>query len=170
MGYFATRLTQWSAAITPFFTGVFLIFLSLMPFNISGGLFATPAFPLMAIYFWALYRPDLMPPAAVFALGILYDFMTSGFLGLSSFIYLVTFAFVSAQRGELMNRAHHRVWLAFGLVMSVAAVTSWLFVSVVFSEFLAPWPFLAQCIVSVLIYPLVGKVLAIFHSRLPREF
>lgn len=169
MGFIATRLSQWTAALTPFMTGVVLVLLSLLPFSIAGGLFVTPAFPLMAIYFWSLYRPDLMPPIAVFALGLTYDFFSSSFLGLSAFIYLVTFAFVSGQRTHLLNHVSHRVWFGFGLVMTVAAATSWLFTSIVFSQFLSPWPFLSQAALSILIYPLVGRVLALFHVRLQRE-
>jgi rod shape-determining protein MreD len=169
MGFIASRLTHWSAAVTPFVSGLVLIFLSQLPVNVSDGFLVTPAFPLMAIYFWSLYRPDLMPPAAVFTLGLLHDFMSSSFLGLWSFIYLVTYAFVSGQRTHLLNRVSHRVWFGFGLVMIVATVTAWLFTSIVFSEFLSPGPFLAQAALSILVYPLVGRVLAIFHARLQRD-
>jgi rod shape-determining protein MreD len=169
MGYIASRLTQWSTALTPFFSGVFLVFLSLLPFSISGGLFVTPAFPLMAVYFWSLYRPDLMSATAVFALGLMQDFMAGSVLGLWSFIYLVAFAFVSGQRTHLLNRISHRVWFGFGLVMTVSAVTAWLFGSIVYAEFLSPGPFLAQAALSILVYPLVGRALAVLHARLQRE-
>lgn len=169
MGYIASRLSQWLSAITPFMTGVVLVFFTLMPFSIAGGLFVTPAFPLMAVYFWSLYRPDLMPATAVFALGLMQDFMSGSVLGLWSFVYLVAFAFVTGQRANLLHRISHRVWFGFGIVMSVAAATAWLFGSVVFAEFLSPAPFLAQAALSILIYPLVGRVLSLFHVRLQRE-
>jgi rod shape-determining protein MreD len=169
MGFFSSRLTQWSAAVTPFMTGVFLILLTLLPFNVSGGWLVTPALPLMAVYFWALYRPDLMPPGVVFTLGLLTDFMSSSFLGLWAFVFLVAYAFVSTQRSNLLTRVSHRIWFGFGLVMSIATVTTWLFTSIVFTEFLSPWPFLVQGVLSVLLYPLVGRVLAIFHARLQRD-
>jgi len=54
---------------------------------------------LAAIYFWALVRPDLMPPRAVLIIGLLEDLLSGGPPGLwaSGFVRLMALADASAK-------------------------------------------------------------------------
>ena len=160
------RIARAFTTTTPFFIGVALILISLMPLSVSGGLFTTPAFPLMAIYFWGLNRPELMPPLAVFGLGVMQDLLTGGPLGLWAFVYLIAYAFVDTQRLILMSRVPHRVWMGFGLVMLVAALTAWAAASLALGQPISPARFAIQALISTAIYPVVGRLLAFVHRRL----
>ena len=47
---------------------------------------------LVPIYFWCLVRPDLMTPAAVFAIGLLEDVLSGGPPGVWTLSFVVTYA------------------------------------------------------------------------------
>ena len=160
------RIARAFTYATPFFVGVGLILISLMPLSISGGMFTTPAFPLMAIYFWALNRPELMPPLAVFGLGLIQDLLTGGPLGLWALVYLVAYAFIDTQRLILISRVPHRIWIGFGLVMLVAALTAWAVGSLAYGQPVSPVRLAIQALISIAVYPVAGRLLAFVHRRM----
>jgi rod shape-determining protein MreD len=153
-------------ALSPFLLGLALILVSMFPLRLSEGYLVTPAFALMPIYFWTLYRPDLMPPIAVFWLGLVQDLLTGGPIGLWCLIYLFTYGFLASQRLFLLTRIQGRGWQGFGLTMAVATLIAWATGTFVYGEFLSPWPLIIQGIVSVVLYPLVARVLVLLHWRI----
>lgn len=69
------RLLRSARRLLPALLGLFLILFSLVPVgapNLSG---IMPLFSVMAIYYWSIYRPDLMPGWAAFSLGLLQDIL-----------------------------------------------------------------------------------------------
>lgn len=58
----------------------------------------TPSFGLVAIYYWAMYRPDLMKPSLVFLLGLVADAMAFLPLGLSALVYVGAYQLSFSQR------------------------------------------------------------------------
>lgn len=164
------RLQHALIALTPFLTGVALILLSLLPFGLSGGLFVSPLLALMPIYFWTLYRPQLMPAPAVFGLGLVQDLVSGGPIGLWPFILLVTFGILSSQRLLLVILLQGRLGFGFAFVMGVAMVTAWATGCIVYARFLDPTPFLLQAVLSIALYPVIGRLLVALHSRIRREF
>jgi rod shape-determining protein MreD len=51
--------------LIPFTSTLVFVLLSVVPLQIPGFAVVTPAFALMAVYHWTIYRPDLLPPVAV---------------------------------------------------------------------------------------------------------
>jgi rod shape-determining protein MreD len=45
------------------------VIVSVLPVKIPGYAALTPAITLMAAYHWTIYRPDLLPRIALFAVG-----------------------------------------------------------------------------------------------------
>ncbi len=169
MGPLTARFAQGLAVSTPILTAISLIFLSLVPLRLPGDVFATPALALMPIYFWGLYRPDLMPPLAVFGIGVIQDFVTGGPIGLWAFIYLAVYGALLAQRQLIMARMSHRMWYGFSLTAIAAAIIAWVAGTIVYGQFLNPWPLASQAALSIALYPLIGRVLAMLHVRMQRE-
>ena len=50
--------------------------IALLPLPVPGYAALTPAFALMAVYHWSVYRPDLLPPSGLFAIGFAQDLVT----------------------------------------------------------------------------------------------
>jgi len=97
-----------------------------VPVSMTGGLVPPPMFALMPVYFWALIRPDLMPPAIVFAVGITEDLLAGGPPGLWAASFVATYMFVDRQRDSLAGLAGWAAILGFGLAMLIASATAYL--------------------------------------------
>ncbi|NWH08305.1 MAG: hypothetical protein HXY22_06610 [Alphaproteobacteria bacterium] len=169
MGPIAVRLSQFFLLITPFLTGLAFVLVSMIPFSVSGGLFVTPAFALMPIYFWGMYRPDLMPPLAVFGIGLFQDLVTAGPLGLWPAVYLFCYMFLISQRLILLSVMAGRTWAGFTIVMGLAAFFAWTIGSAAYGMVLSPLSLLIQALLSIAIYPLIARVLLFLHTRIQRE-
>ena len=56
--------------LTPFLFSLVLVVLNLVPLQLPGYSVISPNFALMAVYYWALHRPSLLPSGAVFLVGL----------------------------------------------------------------------------------------------------
>src|SRR5271170_8440659 len=72
--------------------------LSIQPVHIPAYAALAPAFMLMAVYHWAIYRPDLLPPFAVFVIGIAHDLLAGGPPGVVALLLLLARAVVLRYR------------------------------------------------------------------------
>src|SRR5580692_10845217 len=86
------------AALVPILCGFLAVGLSNVPLALVGGLVPAPLLGLVPVYYWCLVRPDLMTPAATFAIGMLQDVMAGGPPGIWTLSFVVTYALVQRQR------------------------------------------------------------------------
>ena len=84
-----------------------------------------PAAALACVFFWSLFRPASMPPAAAFALGLLSDLLGLAPLGLSALILLLAHGLALRWSGEPAGRGFLAVWLAFAALSAAAAALGW---------------------------------------------
>ncbi len=144
----------------PLTVSIFCVLLSMLPFGLSSGIVITPAFALMAVFYWGLYRPDLMPPYIVFVIGFAEDLLSGGPLGLWALIYLIVYAIVVSQRLFFIGRAFMSIWIGFGVITLLVAALVWLIGSIYFGTLLSPLPALAQAVASFVLYPIFGRLFA----------
>ena len=64
--HFWQRIDFIMRSLTPFVLTLVLVVLGQVPLHIPGFAEVAPILPLMAVYHWAIYRPDLLPASAVF--------------------------------------------------------------------------------------------------------
>ena len=76
------RLDQFARQLFPFALTIALLLVSIIPLRLPAYSSVTPSFMVMAVYFWTLYRPDLMPRWAVFIIGLLQDLLKAPVTGL----------------------------------------------------------------------------------------
>lgn len=145
--------------LMPLLTTVLCVIASVIPAHLPAFTVVTPAFVLMAIYHWTLYRPDLLPFVAVFAAGLLLDMLTGAPPGITSLVLLLTHALVLSQREHLLMRPFTVVWVGFLVVATAAAVLQWLVVSLFYGMLLDVRPFLFQGVLTVATYPVVSYLL-----------
>ncbi len=69
------RVNNGAGRMLPAATTLFAALISVLPVHIPGYAALTPAFTLMAAYHWTIYRPDLLPPLALFAIGLAEDLL-----------------------------------------------------------------------------------------------
>jgi rod shape-determining protein MreD len=118
------------AALMPFVLGVFATAVANFPVSFTNGLFPTPLFGLMAVYFWGLMRPDLMPPLAAFLIGLCEDVLSGGPPGIWAAAFMVCYIFVERQRESLAGLASYGAILGFAAAMIVTAASAFVIVAV----------------------------------------
>lgn len=144
--FFALSLADWAS---PFFNNI------------------KPQFLLMAVYYWAIYRPTLCPPAIIFCLGIGLDLLSSMPVGISA-ILLVGFQWlIRDQRVFLMGQSYGVIWFAFMVISTFYGLFEWL----VYALFTLSIPQLETQVYSVMttifLFPPISLLLILTHRFLP---
>lgn len=124
---------------------------------------------LMTIYYWAIFRPTLLPALWIFVLGILYDVVLGFPLGLHSILFLVVQYIVRRQRLYLMGQPFTLVWLGFVITCSLVALCEWGFFSALH---LQPMPFMSgmfSFLCSAVVFPFIQMMLLFNHRLLPES-
>ena len=156
-----TNFNPWRAAtfLVPFLS-IFLMVL-IMPLPIAfkfAGYWLAPSLPLVAIFLWTMYRPDLLPPLAVLVLGMIMDLLIDGPMGVSSLSFLTAYAIVASQRLYWLTLPRGGVLVGFITVLLACGAVAWLATSFAYGRFISPLPVLFEGVMSVLAFPLMREV------------
>jgi rod shape-determining protein MreD len=153
------------ASLTPVLLAALTSGIANLPVSITGGLMPAPVLVLIPIYFWALARPDLMPPVAVLLLGLAEDLMSGGPPGIWATGFLVAYALADNQRDVFAGLAGPGAVLGFAAAMFTAAGTAYLLVSLVYWRPAPLAGMLLESAVTVLFYPFIATMLAGVHRK-----
>lgn len=119
------RATRGLARFLPAATVVFCILLELLPLPVPGYAALTPAFALMTVYHWSVYRPDLLPPSLLFAVGIAQDLVSGATIPASALVLLLARAGVVRSRRHFVGRSFPFVWAGFAVLTAAAMLGLW---------------------------------------------
>jgi rod shape-determining protein MreD len=147
------RLDGLARKLVPFATTILLVILSVMPWHLPGFGQVTPALSLMAVYYWAIFRPDLLPPPAVFAIGLLQDILAGVPLGVNAVTLLLVYAVVSSQRRFFLGKSFLVMWSGFVLVAAGVAAATWLLLAGFYGTLLNPVPAVFQGMLTLALFP-----------------
>ncbi|HZS84053.1 MAG TPA: rod shape-determining protein MreD [Stellaceae bacterium] len=163
----AARRGDWSAAKSvPTATTFLLLIAAVLPFRVPDYATVTPLFVLAAIYYWTIYRPELLPPLAVFVSGLTLDLLTGAPLGVSSLLLLLARTLVLTQRRFFVDRLFPFVWGGFTLLAAAAIAFLWLLGSLLEGAMLDMRAAALQWVLTVACFPAVGYLL----MRIQRAF
>jgi rod shape-determining protein MreD len=126
-----------------------------------------PQLVIMGIYYWAIYRPTLVPPSFCFVIGLLLDLLSGMPPGMNALIFVLIQWIVRDQRRFLMGQPYVTIWAVFGLVAMASALMQWGLYGLVNMNWPAPAPVLLGVLVSMLLFPLVTLLLVLTHRILP---
>ena len=115
---------------------------------------------VMAVFYWVVYRPDLMPPSAAFLIGLWQDIMIGTPLGLNALVLLVVQMALVAQRRFFQGKSFMVVWWAFAMLALLAALLSWILTMALYTVWLIPTPAVFQLLLTIALYPFVTWILA----------
>lgn len=166
---FATRIGRIVLMTLPFLVGVFCVLLSFVPFGMVFGTSAVPAFGLMAVYYWAVTRPEVFPSYAILTVGLLFDLLSAGPIGLWALVYTVVYGVVVSQRTLFFGRTFFVFWAGFAAACIVAGVFAWAVGSVYFTRVLSPAPIVTQLMVTIIFYPPFAAFFGWVQDRLSRQ-
>jgi len=162
-GRLVDRLDAIAREATPTLLTLLLIILDAIPLRVPQLAVIMPAFALMAVYYWTLYRPDLVPAPAVFGIGLFQDILGGGPLGVDAFVLLAVHGVVLTQRRVLMRRPFAVGWAGFVAVALGAFVVNWIVMAVLSLSLFNPLAAGLQYVMTVALYPPVAWLLAAVH-------
>jgi rod shape-determining protein MreD len=154
------------SALVPVICGFLAVAISNLPISLTNGLVPAPLLALIPIYFWCLVRPDLMTPAAVFAIGLLQDIMAGGPPGIWTLSFVVTYAVIERQREAFAGLSGLVAVLGFAAAALVATACAYITVAIYYWHMPQIAPILAELVVTVLFYMPGAFVLGLVHRRL----
>jgi len=161
------KLDAFGRCAMPALFAVLLVLLSVTPLQIPGYSTIAPSFLLMAVYYWAIYRPDVMPFILVFALGLLQDILSGGPPGLNAWVLLIAFGLVVSQRRFFIGKSFPVIWWGFMLLAAGAGSLTWVLTAILSDTVVAPLPGIFSFLMSIAVYPMLTLVFAAIHRLLP---
>jgi len=154
------------SALLPVTCGFLRVLFSNLPVTLFGGLVPPPMLGFIPVYFWCLVRPDLMPPSAAFAIGILQDVMSGGPPGIWTLSFVVSYAVIQRQRDAFAGLAGVAAVLGFATAMLIVCATAY-FTTAAYYWHMAPLgPIVGELAISVLFYIPGAFVIGSLHRRL----
>lgn len=144
---------------------LFLLNLTAIPVPHAG--LIKPQLVLMAVYYWAIFRPTLIPTWLCFIVGILLDILSGMPPGLQAFVLVAVQSIVRDQRKFMMAQPFISIWAIFGFVATAAAMIQWaLFGLANEMQWPALVPLGASVIVTMCLFPVVTLALLGTHRLL----
>lgn len=157
------RMDDWGRRVAPFVTVLVLLFMGLVPFGMPGVPLIAPAGTQIAVFYWAVYRPDLMTPLAAFGLGFLQDALAGTPLGVGSLAFLILQGVAVGQRKTFVGKPFILVWTGLAVGALAAAIASWALSSLLLGGFIPIGRPLFQMLATIALFPCFAWVLVRIH-------
>lgn len=154
------RLDRLARNLTPFAISLVFVMVSVLPLEIPFYGAVTANLGVMAVFYWAVYRPDLLPPAAAFLLGLWQDMMFGTAFGMYALVFLIVHTVLAAQRRFFQGKSFLVVWWAFALVALLASILAWILAMLLHGAWLSPMPAAFQYLLTIALYPFATWLLA----------
>jgi rod shape-determining protein MreD len=163
------RRERWYGQVAPMATVLGAMLLDLVWIPVPGFNAVAPAFPVMAVYCWAVWRPQLLPYTATFVAGLFEDLMRGTPLGTGALALLAAQGFVWAQQRLLRTRSFEVLWLGFAVTALIAAAATWCAIAFAYrTVHLSPWPGAMQYLLTVAAFPPLAFLLMRIERGLAR--
>jgi rod shape-determining protein MreD len=150
----------WVRHLIPFGMSFALVLLSVIPVGLPGYSSIAPLLPVMGVYYWAIYRPDLLPAWAAFVIGLLADILAGTPLGVNALVLLLVQCVTASQRRFFLAKSFLVAWWAFAVLAAGAIGLIWLLVSLLDGRLIDPGPVAVDYIVMLGLFPVLTRLLA----------
>ena len=148
---------QWTdrslRGMIPVTVTVVLVFAGSLPWRLPALAEVTPAFAVMAVFYWTIYRPERFPYAATFGIGVLQDLLTGTPLGMTALVLLIVQGVVASQRTFFRGKPFLVIWWGFSLVMPAVGLLTWIIGSACLGALVPPLPIVVQVVLTLLLFP-----------------
>lgn len=153
------RLEQTARNWFPAITALVMVLVEVVAWPLPYMGSVAPSLGLVAVYYWAVHRPDLFRPHTVFVLGLLHDVICYLPLGLSALIYVAAHQLLISQRRFFVRQSFVMLWSGFAITATAAMLGDWLILSAYNGHWMAFVPALLQTVLTVALFPLPAWLL-----------
>lgn len=148
-------------AVIPFMTVLFLIIIMVLPYNIPLLSDIMPFLTLIGVYYWSVFKPELLPIGVVFILGLLQDVLLGSPLGLMPLLLIVVQQFIHVQGRQFLERDFLFNWFVFVMIVIGFGFLNWGIASLYIKTFLEYWSVLGQIFLTIAFYPVITGLLGL---------
>ena len=153
------RVNSGLARMLPIATTVLAAIIAILPVRVPGYAALTPAFALMAVYHWTIYRPDLLPAVGLFVVGLAQDLLAGAPVGVGALVLLLARAAVLHYRRYFINRTFPFVWTGFTLLAAAAMLALWALHSLLQLSFFDLPTTVFRTVLTIAIFPVASFAL-----------
>ena len=164
------KLDRGARTLSPVVVALLLMLLLMVPLRLPNFGTIAPPIVLMATFYWAVYRPDLVGPVAIGGLGLVQDVIAGTPIGMNAFICLIAYSTVVSQRQLFLAHGFFILWWGFALTALIAGFMGWAINSVMHFAMVPFDPVLYQSAAAISLFPpaawLFGRVQRAFLTGL----
>lgn len=131
------------------------------------GIVRAPVF-LIGLYYWAIYRPLMLPPWLVFVCGALIDFIGNYPPGLNMLVLVLVRWIITDQRRFLMAQTFSMLWVSYGVVALSHVLLQWSLLSLFTLSFAPITQAALATFLSIILFPPVYILLLGTHRFVPK--
>lgn len=133
--------------------------------QIPGLVYMVPDYGLCALFFWSIYRPDLIPLGLLFLMGLIIDVLSGKMLGQTPLMWFLVYWLVISQRRILVKANFMMVWAAFSFVFFVYEGLNWCEMSLMSKRFIAIFPSFIHFLLTIGVYPFMTFLLIFLRKN-----
>ncbi len=119
------RMDGAARGLAPFTMTLLLVIVGMLPWGLPSLSPVLPSVALIAVYYWSVHRPELMPLWAVFVIGLFQDLMHGGALGAGIIMLLSVQLIVTRQHRFFASASFMLIWSVFILLAAAAFLLYW---------------------------------------------
>ena len=164
-----SRLLRLLLGLTPTILTLLLVVVSAVPLGLPYFASISPLMAMMSVYYWSIYRADLMPAPAVFLIGLAQDLVSGGPLGLMALVLLLVHGLCVSQRRVFLSKPFLVGWWGFMFVAAGAVTIAWVLACLYYLSWFDPRPVAAQLVLTVALYPPLTWLFSRTETRLLRS-
>ncbi len=156
---FRRRADELWRCLLPCLSILLLSFLAVMPWPLPYVGTLTAPLALIAVVYWVLTRPGLVPPVALFFIGLFQDVLTGYPFGLSAFLFIAVHLLFGNRLRYFVGGSFILSWLVFIIAALTAALLQALVYLLLNGTLPPSQPLLLQMLLIVALYPFVVRLL-----------
>lgn len=161
------KMDHWARGLVPLLCTLCVVLISAVPTRLPFAAMITPSLTLVAVYYWTIYRPDLLNGFFILLLGVLQDLLAGGPPGISSFVFLLVYVAVVSQRKFFHGKNFSVVWWGFMIIAIGACLLAWLANMILMSAWIDPTAPAISLLLTILFYPVLAALLSQAHRLVP---
>ena len=154
------RLDLFARSLLPALVAFGLVLVAMVPLRLPDVSPVVPALALVAVYYWAVHRPSLMPAWVVFLIGLFQDLLSGGPAGVGILSLLLVFSLVESLRRIMSNASFAAVWLVFCVVAAAALGVGWVLTCILEARLIDPEPLFFRYLTTLAVYPCLAWLFA----------
>lgn len=149
----------------PLAFALLMVFVDLAPRPAGAGGGLAPFLTLGVVYFWSLYRPDLMTYPAVFLIGLVHDVLSGLPLGVSALALLLGRVVLLGRHRFFYAKSFSVIWALFMLWAPGVELVRYLIAASALGVVVDPVPLVVQCGLTIALYPALSWILVRLHEQ-----